>query len=80
MNDSVAPVAERHEVFREVVRGITVHVMDGEEVSGSADTAGVMVSIEDSQACLLPSGEAVFQASPYHDPVLAAKEAPLPHL
>jgi hypothetical protein len=33
MNESVATVAERHEVFRDVVRGITVHVMDREKVS-----------------------------------------------
>jgi hypothetical protein len=33
MNTCVATVAECHKVFRVVVRGITVFVMNGEEVS-----------------------------------------------
>jgi len=60
MNERMAPLAEGHEVFRDVVRGITVHVMDRKEVSRSADTTGTMVAIEDGLPGLLPLGEAVF--------------------
>jgi hypothetical protein len=60
MNECVATIAESNEVFRDVVRGITVYMMDREEISRSADTTGMMVAIEDRLPGLLPSGEAVF--------------------
>jgi hypothetical protein len=33
MSTCVASIAERDEIFRDVVRGITVFVMNGEEIS-----------------------------------------------
>jgi hypothetical protein len=60
VNEGVATIAKSNKVFGDVVRWITVHVVNGEEVSRSADMTGMMVAIKDSLPGLLPSPEAIF--------------------
>lgn len=60
VNEGVAAIAESNKVFGDVVRWITVYVVNGEEVFRSADITGMMVAIEDGLPGLLPSAEAIF--------------------